>query len=250
MESVKIDFLPWDSAFFELKVGKIDFPSNKKSLDFNEFKRLIRNSDYDLIYIITDLGQIPYEFYKKSKNIDLKLIDSQVHLEMSMPPKIKLLEYELITENNLCKYSNVDELYKISDEIAPFSRFNYDSRISKKKVTGLYHKFIHNSLEGSFGDGLILDVGSDGEINGLFALGSKGNLGREILIAVKKSYRGKGVGRRLFERSLNYWRDKGVKEIKTVVSAKNLDSLNFHLNMGYRISKIKNVYHLWTEKQI
>ena len=64
MESVKIDFLPWDSAFFELKVGKIDFSSNKKSLDFNEFKRLIRNSDYDLIYILTDLSQIPFRFYE------------------------------------------------------------------------------------------------------------------------------------------------------------------------------------------
>ncbi|GAH07418.1 unnamed protein product, partial [marine sediment metagenome] len=113
-----------------------------------------------------------------------------------------------------------------------------------------YYKFIQNSLDGSFGDGLILDIGFGGETKGLFVLGTKGNLGREILIGVKKSYRGKGVGRRLFERSLNYWRDKGIKEIRTAVSVKNLDSLNFHINMGYRISKIDNVYHLWIEKQI
>ncbi|GAG91296.1 unnamed protein product, partial [marine sediment metagenome] len=59
MENIKIDFLPWDSNFFGLKVGKIDFSSNKELLDFNEFKRLVGNYNYDLIYIFTNLGQIP-----------------------------------------------------------------------------------------------------------------------------------------------------------------------------------------------
>jgi len=250
MENIKIDFLPWDSNFFGLKVGRIDFSSNKESQHFDELGKFIRNSDYDLIYLFTNLGQIPFKLYQDGKDINLKFIDSQIHLEMNIPPEIKILEYGLITKDNLCNYTNIDQLYKISDEVALFSRFNHDSRISKKKVKELYYKFIQNSLDGSFGDGLILDIGPNGEVKGLFALGTKGNLGREILIGVKESNRGKGVGRRLFDRSLSYWRDKGVKVIRTIVSEKNLDSLNFHLHLGYRIIKIKNVYHLWVEKKI
>jgi len=248
MMNIKIDFLSWDSAFFGFKIGKIDFSLGKELLDFNELRRIAKNSGYVLIYLLTNLGQIPFKLYENNKNINLKLIDNQAHLEMNMPPKIKLIEYKLITEKNLHEYSNIDELYKISDEIAPFSRFNYDPRISKKKVTNLYQKFVQNSLKGSFGDGLILDIGTDGEIKGLFALAIEGNLGREILIGVKKQYRRRGIGRILFEKSLNYWKDKGARKIKTVVSLKNLDSLDFHLNLGYKINKIKSVYHLWLEE--
>ena len=64
MAKIKIDFLLWDSNFFGLKIGKIDFSSNKESQHFDELGKFIRNSDYDLIYLFTNLGQIPFKLYQ------------------------------------------------------------------------------------------------------------------------------------------------------------------------------------------
>ncbi len=239
--SIKIIFLPWDSKFFGIKVGKIDFSSAENKLVFKKFEELIRQSGYDLIYIYSDISLRPFSCWK---NMDSELVDTQVYLKMIMP-KVQLSEYELVTNDNLLNYAKIDGLYKISDDIVPASRFSYDPKISKKRVIELYRKMIQNSLNCSFGDGLILEIGYDREIKGLFVLGTGKNIGKELLIGVKKSYRGKGIGRILFNRGLNYWKDKGVREIRTVVSAKNLNSLNFHLKLGYNISKIKKVYHLW-----
>ena len=242
MTNVRIDFLGWDSNFFGLKIGKIDLSLTKNLNKLNKFKKSLEESDYDLIYIFSDISQMPFPYFNKTT---LTLIDTQIHLKMNMPLNIKPLKYELITKDNLPRKVKIDDLFKISDGIAPFSRFSYDSKISKKKVIELYHKFIENSLNGTFGKGLILDTEINGKLIGLFSIDSFDNIGKEIIIGIKKFYRGKGSGRRLFDKSLNYWKDRGVKEVKTIVSARNLDSLNFHLKLGFNIFKINNVYHLW-----
>ncbi len=239
--SIKINFVPWDSDFFRMKIGKIEISSTEEKLVFNEFEESVRQSGYDLLYIYSDISLSPMDYLK---NVDIRHVDTQAYLQMIMP-KVELFEYELVTDNNLHNYTKIDDLYKISDEIVSKSRFSYDLKISKQKVIGLYRKVIENSLNRSFGDGLILVIGDNREAAGLFALGIDENIGKELLIGVKESHRGKGIGRILFNKSLNYWKNRGVKEIRTVVSKKNPDSLNFHLKLGYNISKIKKVYHLW-----
>lgn len=244
MRDIKIDTLNWDSNFFGLRVGRVDLSLFKELDVLNKLEKSINEMEYDLVYIFTDIGQMPFVNLDKTMP---EFVDTQLHLKMDMPLRIKLLKYELITERNLPENVKVHDLYKISDEIALFSRFYYDPRISKDKVFELYRSFIRNSLNGSFGEGLILDYDANGEVIGLFSLDTVGDIGKEILIGVRGSFRRKGSGERLFYRSLNYWKIKGVKEVKTIVSARNLNSLNFHLKMGFNIDRISNVYHLWLE---
>jgi len=242
MRDLIIDYLNWDSNFFGLTVGKVDLSVITNSKILNKFRKSINKIDYDLVYIYTGINQLPFPNLDK---VILEFVDTQLYLKMDMLSEIKLLEYELITEDNIPENVKINDLYKISDEVAPFSRFYHDPKISKNKVVELYRNFIRNSLNGSFGEGLILDYNNKGEVIGLFSLDTIGGVGKEILIGVKESYRGKGSGERLFYKGLNYWKDKGVQEIKTIVSARNIKSLNFHLKLGFSIYKISNIYHLW-----
>ncbi len=239
----KIIALPWDSQFFGVKVGKIDFSKIKDNISFSSLEKFINQNYFRLVYIYFDINQEPISF---SRNVDLKLVDIQFQLNMQIP-KNALCEYELITNENLIDHTNIDDLYKIANELTPVSRFSYDPRINKEKVIELYHKIIENSLNSTFGDGLILDTGNNKMVKGFFVLKTDRKIGKELLIGVKKSFRGKDVGKILFNKSISYWKDKGVKEISTVVSAKNLNSLNFHLKLGYKISKIIRVYHFWSK---
>jgi len=243
---IKIDFLSWDSNFFNVKVGKADLSLVRNLNILNKVIKSISKVDYDLIYIFTDIDKMPLI---KLENAAVEFVDTQIYLKMNIPSEIKLLEYELIKEGNMPKNVEIYDLYKISDGLASFSRFYNDKNISNEKVVELYRNFINNSLNGSYGEGLILDYNTKGDIIGLLSLDTICDIGKEILIGVKGSCRRKGYGEMLFYKSLSYWKDKGVQEVRTTVSARNINSLNFHLKLGFKVHKFSNVYHMWIKNQ-
>lgn len=65
------------------------------------------------------------------------------------------------------------------------------------------------------------------------------------MIGVKNSYQGHGIGKKMFNCFLSYCKDNNIGKIFTKVSAKNINSLNFHINIGFKIKKISHVFHLW-----
>jgi len=245
LDNIEINNLEWDSDFFNLSVGKIDISPMEKIEDLSKLKKLILKSKYDLLYIFSDISQYPLLEFKGISPIHA---DTHVYLRMDMPSEIEPIEYKLLTVDNISLMNiKVEDLYEISDQIAPVSRFYNDPGIKKKKVIELYRRFIQNSLNGSFGKGLITERNPENKVISLISIDSIDTIGREILIGVNRSYRGKHSGERIFTKSLNYWKDRGIKEIETVVSVRNLKSLDFHLKLGFKIYKIRNVYHLWIQ---
>lgn len=95
-----------------------------------------------------------------------------------------------------------------------------------------------------YSDGLILDIDNKKEVRGLLGVGSNEEIGRCRVIVIKDLYRNEGIGKRLYVKCLSYLKDKGKDEVTTTVSAKKLDSLNFHLKLSYNVVKINNIFHL------
>ena len=129
MEVIK--FLQYDSDFFGLKVGKIVFPSKTENLSLDEIKELIQKSDYELIYLFVD---IRYSHNIILDGLNYILVDSQLNLKMKIPLRIKPYKYNFITHDNLQEYARIEDLYKIAEEVVPFSRFSYDCNIEPKKI--------------------------------------------------------------------------------------------------------------------
>ena len=71
---------------------------------------------------------------------------------------------------------------------------------------------------------------------------------KELLIGVKREFKQYGIGNILIKKALNCCKDNQINELTTVVSAKNLDSLNFHLKQGFIVKNIINIYHLWLKE--
>src|SRR4030042_44429 len=52
------------------------------------------------------------------------------------------------------------------------------------------------------------------------------------LIGVRRSYQGKGLGRRLYEHFIEFAREKGCKELKAITTKNNGVHIAFHKSIG------------------
>lgn len=235
-----IEYLEWDSNFFYKKIGRIEFLPKKDNIyDFN-LDNILINSDYQLIYLFLDISLNINDFIH---SFNPHLVDTQIHLKIQISDLLEKVNYNLLNFDNLNnKY--LKNIYKISEEASEISRFKYDSYLNMN-IKKLYRKMVDNSLNSSYGSGIILDTDNLQDIKGFISLDLSGDIAKELLISVKKEFRSYGIGKILIKKALNCCKDYKKFELNTIVSAKNIDSTNFHISQGFKINKIINVYHLW-----
>lgn len=238
---MKIVYLKWDSNFFRKKIGKIELLTDGNNFSNINLDDILKNSDYDLIYFFIDISLDIYNYLSVFKPF---LIDTQVVLNMNIPSILRKSDYNLINNDNF-DMKNLDRIYEIAEEASEISRFYYDPYL-RPYVKKLYRKMVDNSLNKSFGSGIITD--SEEEPKGFISLLLSNDLSKELLIAVKKEFNNHGIGKLLIKKALSCCHDYGKSEISTIVSAKNINSLNFHFSQGFNIKKIMNIYHLWITK--
>lgn len=233
-----IQHLEWDSKFFNKKIGKIDLLVKPDAELKKNYKKIFKNPGYDLIYFFVDIA---YNIYDYISNLKPILVDTQILMNMSIVNYLEKSSYYLLNDKNINE-NCLKSIYQIAEEASEVSRFAHDPYL-KRNARKLYRKMVENSLNGSFGSGIIAD--SEEEPRGFISLLLSNNLSKELLIAVKKEYQNHGIGKVLIYKALQCCLDNNKKGISTIVSAKNLGSLNFHIRQGFKIDKIINIYHLW-----
>ena len=60
------------------------------------------------------------------------------------------------------------------------------------------------------------------------------------LVAVRSSYRSRGLARRLYEKFEDYARNKGCSQLKAVTSPGNTTSVDFHKSIGMHAQVVKH----------
>lgn len=79
-------------------------------------------------------------------------------------------------------------------------------------------------------------------------LASKG--GDLLLAAFARRYAGAGLGEYFWLRVLQDLRHKGVKVVRTVVSASNLSALNLYGRLQFKFGAPRSTFHLWERRDI
>lgn len=234
-----IEHLIWDSNFFELNIGRYII-DDERYFDPIKFQEEAKNN-YDLVYVFSFQNMI-----SSSKAFDANLDLVDIMLTMSMP----------FTKNNYshngfdCRTSltkdEINGCYEIAEQTSVVSRFYNEPLIGPEKAKALYRKWIDNSLNKSFGDGILIEKSNE-IITGIHTI--KTDYGEKTgfcsLIGVNKDYKGLGIGKNLWEQAFGYWTLLGdINRCLVAFSLKNIESFNFHLKIGFnKIEEIKYVYH-------
>lgn len=125
-----------------------------------------------------------------------------------------------------------------------FSRFNIDKMIGRDKFEELYRIWIIKSVNREIANEVIVYNHND-DIAGYLTIGEKNNRADLGMGAVDSKYRGKGIGRILFENAEKYAFDQGYEDIQIVTQGDNIPACKLYEKLGYSIESKEYFYHIW-----
>ena len=235
-----IEKLNWDTEFFGMKVGRLVI-YNADEFDCHRFNSLVLDQKYQLVYVYSFKNMLRLDQVIKA---NLELVDIQIGMKKKFikndMEKINYNFREQLTQNELL------ECYRITEQIVPVSRFYNEPLIGQLKTIELYRKWIDNTLNKEFLDGMFLAY-DEQKIIGLNLIKTDliNKLGYCSLIGVDSDYKGKGIGRQLWYQAFSYWAEEtDIDTCKVNFSLKNTESFNFHLNLGFnKTEEVKFIYH-------
>lgn len=229
-----IEKLDWDSKFFRMSVGK---------MDWNSLSNDLKNSNlFDLIYIYSE-NKIP-ENELSRLNGSVQLVDEKITYTKKI---ISIKE----TSTNI-KSFNKDEkipssLYDLAIQSGYESRFVKDIKFPKILFEKLYKRWIEESVKRTISSEVYI-FKTKNIIYGFITLGIKFGIPNIGLIAVNPLEQSTGIGKSLLQAAEN-WAYSNMKseEISVVTQKSNNKACKFYENNLYTIENINYVYHWWNK---
>ncbi|MDP3913237.1 MAG: GNAT family N-acetyltransferase [Bacteroidota bacterium] len=239
---MNINYLEWDSSFFDLKIGKVLYlEKNNSSSEIDEILTKSQNENYDLIYLIGNQNlKIESSLLLKHNG---QLVDKKVIYEKEIITN--LYEYDDVEEYK--DVSVVKELEKLAFESGKFSRFRKDTNFKNTDFERLYKLWMQNSVNKQIADKIFI-LKREINIVAMITLKITSNCGTIGLLAVNSSEKGKGFGKKLIGASQNYLFENEIRKLNVATQLNNKIACSFYEACGFRIKDINNIFHFWLKK--
>lgn len=233
--------------YFMVEEGDITFEREIASTLLEKFHDWVENNSIQVvvtklatqyfspIYVLQQNGYILYE------NLTFQSLDISGGDENL---SFRDIEYRYASD------SDTETLKKIaSNNTFSKSHFYLDTEFSVDKVDLMYAKWIENALKS---DQKIVIVEDDHKIAGVFIyeiVDFTAIMGKKFAVwksaFVDSSFRGKGIGLKLFKATLQSCIDDGVAIVDSSLAEKNIISQSFHDKLGFRMVNTVYTLHKW-----
>lgn len=228
-----IEFLEWDSAFFNLKIGVVK-PGIFNAVDFNNEKQA-----YDLIYI--------FEYAESILNETIENIASK-------PVDTKITYTKHVTElNNIELSSNIrafeigepsQDLLSLAIQSGIYSRFKTDTGFPEGSFERMYTEWIKKSTQHQIAFEVIT-FNVNGVDCGLLTLGKNKEKAVIGLLSVNHAYRGIGIGKKLIMAADFYAGKNNFTTLDVSTQSANKSACLFYESCGFVVNETINIYHYW-----
>lgn len=238
MNELIIEKLEWDSTFFDINVHKIDLSNSRISISKLANEITILNNTSQLIYFFSMPNQVEHNLYLQS--IGAKLYDQKVIF-------IQKLDSNCLSNSNIKSISNkqiTPQIIDLAVQSGEFSRFKLDTKIPHEKFVELYQIWITKSINKEIA---VETFGyyEDEKLLGIITLGIKNKRADIGLLAVDSKSRGKSIGNKLIEHTINFAKMKNFKTIQVATQLQNELACNFYKKNNFIQESVTNIYHLW-----
>lgn len=230
-----IESLKWDSDFFNLKVGKV-YLTDKAAL--KEFEVEYNQCNFDFINVIlAENEQLVRSF---EETFGIKPIENKVTYCFSLENSSNLSNLFKVEELN--EFSNT--LERLTIESGVESRYNKDPKIEKEFFEEMYKIWIQKSLTKELAD-VVYGIYLESQLAGFVTLSLKKEYAQIGLIAVDKSYRGKGIAKALLEKCIETARYFKKSSLHVVTQEQNQNACKLYESVGFKKLNSNPIFHLW-----
>lgn len=234
-----IQFLEWDSAFFEKKTGR--FECNR--LTMNQLNALFKEKStlkFDLVYLFTNDVEEEADAYLK--NAGIHFMDHKVTYAIDG-------EFQANTESVIIEpYQGIltNDLLNLALLSGHESRFKKDPLFNHNFKT-LYTQWIEKSLSGQLADRVF--VAKNGKaIMGFVTVAKNNKEGQIGLIAVDPTFHGQGIGRLLIQSAHNWYSQNNLTRATVVTQLTNTSACRLYEKMGYHQESAKLIFHIFKKQ--
>ena len=234
------EHLPWDSEFFELRIGRV--VSQRLSIDLvSDINRWAIENRMDCLYLLARSDH--RQTIKLAEENGFSLVDVRITLQRSLAgvgaercPSISLIRpYEpgdLLALRRIARESHYD------------SRFYFDARFSAHRCDELFDRWIERSCEG-WADRVFVGL-QDGVVAGYVTCHHSGRAEGQIgLIAVAPQARGVGLGAKLVQAALQFLARQNLSTATVITQGRNLQSQCLYQRSEFTTRLVELWYHKW-----
>jgi dTDP-4-amino-4,6-dideoxy-D-galactose acyltransferase len=135
---------------------------------------------------------------------------------------------------------DLEAVKKISGKSFSSDRYHNDPLL-KEHADALMEDWITNSCKERAD--IVLVSTQENEVTGFSACNIKDSLGVIDLIATDSAYRRQGIGRNLVHASLDFFKEKGLKEVHVSTQGTNVGAINLYEACGFKFFSAQLTYH-------
>jgi dTDP-4-amino-4,6-dideoxy-D-galactose acyltransferase len=233
-----VQYLSWDSQFFNRKIGKIETEAPQESGRLMDVLKQARNENYQLLYIYSkDLLDNTAFDGSSVQHVDLKRTYSlDIHGTVAEPqdPNIAIFQ----------RSNDASALYELAYQSGEYSRYRVDHRFGENDFRKMYRQWIDNCLTGKMAD-VVFIYTLNGIINGFITLKKQGNDATIGLIATSKEKRNQGIGKSLLNHARSYAEGLGMSTLFVTTQGGNSNACRFYERNRFLLESELNIYHCW-----
>ena len=226
----------WDTLRLGIKVGRIDYTSSRGRDDLEKLSPAL--AAYDLIYLFSDeylgdevnLGAFSGKEWGGRASLEIKTN----HDERPLFAKV----LEVVTLNELP--SEAIDILVLSGE---YSRFSIDPEMPRFFMPMMYEEWGESVLADESGE-VVGTKDARGEINGICCIKHGSSESNIELIAVRKSCRGKGLGKILIQSAIQKTMDRRISKLIVNTQRINVPALSLYMSCGFHMVQEQYTYHL------
>ena len=228
-----IKTVKWDSAFFGIKIGRVE-TANFALSSFEKEK-----NKFDLIYI--------HEFDENNQHhLALKAFTQFEDKKIIYTKKISknpLLDDEISSYDNKIANKKLINLALLS---GAYSRFRLDTNFKKKSYEHLYTKWIENSVNKKMAF-CVLIFGDEKKPDGFITIQKKENVAQIGLFAVNDDARNKGIGKKLLAAAEYFAQKHNFDTLNITTQASNKPACMLYEKCGFTVQSSINTFHYWNK---
>lgn len=237
-----VERLEWDSDFFGVPIGRVDL-GGLDAQAMGDVRRHARALGIVCLYGLIDpaLSDAPIALAQRQgfQLMEVALdLDHRTSVVADPPPTMAIV-----------RQGCIDDLPALGDQLAslaPWSRFAVDPRFGLPAARRMHEAWVARAASGQEGRVLaVAEVGS--RVTGILTM-SDLECAEPCVDLVVSSESGSGAAQALLEFAFS--RFGGRRSWLRSVAARNVVSLRFYENAGYRVARSRYQFHLWLDEGV
>ena len=238
------ELLKWDTDFFGFRIARVRGDSLSEAL-VKGIDSWYRKEKVRCLYFLSRADDP--ETTRLAEDNGFRMVDIRVTLRYKAGEESdeRRVGHTSAATIRPARPEDLPSMKRLSGDIFHDTRFYFDPNFPRPLCDSLYEAWLERSCRGYADAVLVAELeGSPVGFSTCHLDGETGT-GRIGITAVDRNFQGRGIGSQLIQSTLDWYSERGVTEIFTVVQGRNVATLHFDQRCGFLVHAVQIWYHKW-----